>query len=123
MDTAHLSTQSIENILSRFDEVAASQGPAVPAVAALSARLTRELTGSLNGLTDMVFTAKRQMVERMDALAVEIKSAQLAMGQASREASETSKALVKWTKVLVAATIAYTVITGGLLLVAILHNP
>jgi hypothetical protein len=122
MDTARLSNQPIEQILSEFDAIAAASGPTAPAVAALTARLTSDLTRSLADLTGMVFTAKKQMVERMDALAVEIKGAQQAMQAASSEASKHSEALVRWTKALVFVTIAYTVITGGLLIVTLIQR-
>lgn len=122
MDTARLSNEPIDRILSEFDAIAAAHGPTAPALAALAARLTGDLTRSLGDLTGMIFTAKKQMVERMDALAVEIKAAQIAMKGAAHEAAEHSKGLVRWTKALVFTTIAYTLITGGLLIATLVRK-
>lgn len=118
MDPTPLSDQSIEEIVAKIDNAAYSR-PELSAMAILAARLTLELTGGVRELSGNVFIAKKQLVERLDALTTEIKSAQIEMAKSSAEASQQTKSLVRWTRTLVWATIAYTVITGGLLLVAL----
>ena len=62
-------SKSMEELLSQVQALAtvASQSQ-VQSIAALGARLTIELSSGLTELSDSVFAAKRQLVERMDAL-------------------------------------------------------
>ena len=71
-------------------------------VAAVGARCAIALTGALGQVWDGLFDVKKTLAT------------------ASETAAKQTAALVKWTKVLAFATAAYTVITGGVLVVAIL---
>jgi hypothetical protein len=115
-----LRKESIEDLVNKVQALAsvASQGQ-VQSLAALAGRLTIEVSESLRDLSGNLFTAKRQMVERMDLLTAELKTLNVGLQQSSEHAEEQTKALVLWTKVLVGVTAAYTLITGGLLFVAI----
>jgi hypothetical protein len=55
----------------------------------------------------------------MDHLTAELKTLNVGLKDSSDQAEKHTKALVLWTKVLVGVTAAYTLITGGLLVVAI----
>src|SRR5262245_48264792 len=96
----NLRERSIEDLVNNVQALAsvASQSQ-VQSVAALGARLTIEIAGGLSDLSGNIFTAKRQLVERMDSLTTEIKAAASSMDNASREASKQSAALVHWTRV------------------------
>jgi hypothetical protein len=110
-----LKRQPIEDLVNQVQGLAsvASQSQ-VQSIAALAARLTIELSAGLDQLSNMVFTAKKQFVDRLDGLTAEIHATQLEISKASTEASAHTAALVRWTKVLVIVTGAYTLITGGL---------
>lgn len=115
-----LRKESIEGLVNNVQALAsvASQGQ-VQSLAALAGRLTIEVSDSLRGLSENLFTAKKQMVERMDHLTGELKTLNVGLKDSSDQAEKHTKALVLWTKVLVGVTAAYTLITGGLLVVAI----
>lgn len=114
-----LRKESIEDLVNNVQALAsvASQGQ-VQSLAALAGRLAIEISDSLSGLSGNVFTAKKQMVDRMDLLTGELKVLNLGLKESSVQAEKHTKALALWTKVLVGVTAAYTVITGGLLVVA-----
>ena len=111
-----LRDHSIEDLVNGVQALAsvASQSQ-VQSIAALGGRLTIEVSEGLNNLSGTLFTAKKQLVERMDALTTEIKSASMSMDNASREASKQTAAMVRWTRILVIVTGIYTLLTGGLL--------
>jgi hypothetical protein len=115
-----LRKESIEGLVNNVQALAsvASQGQ-VQSLAALAGRLTIEVSESLRGLSENLFTAKKQMVERMDHLTAELKTLNVGLKDSSNQAEKHTEALVLWTKVLVGVTAAYTLITGGLLVVAI----
>lgn len=115
-----LRKESIEGLVNNVQALAsvASQGQ-VQSLAALAGRLTIEVSDSLSGLSGNLFTAKKQMVERMDQLTAELKNLHLGLKESSDQAEKHTRALVLWTRVLVGVTAAYTLITGGLLVVAV----
>lgn len=94
----------------------------VQSVGALGARLTIEVADVVRDLSGTVFTAKKQLIQRLDHLTGEIQTAHQVVSKASDAASKQTAALVRWTRVLVFVTIAYTLITGGLLIVAIIRG-
>ena len=99
--------QEFEKTVAQIDELVGNvkrtgHVDQVQSVAALGARCAIALTGALGQVWDALFDVKRTLAT------------------ASTEASKQTAALVKWTKVLAFATAAYTVITGGLLVLAIL---
>ena len=106
----------IEEVLNQVQGLAAVASQAqVQSVGALGARLTIEVSRALLELSRNVFTAKKQLVERMDSLTAEIKTASDSMNRAAVESSKQTAAMVKWTRTLVIVTAVYTLITGGLL--------
>lgn len=105
MDYKRLREQPIEDVLEQVQGLqAVADKSAVQSVGALVARCTIEVAGSLGNVWAGLHDVKKTL------------------SQASAEASAQTAALVRWTKVLVIVTIAYTMITGGLLLVAILSR-
>jgi len=99
--------QPIEEVLSQVKN--SSHSDSVTSVAALTARCTIEIAGNLHDVWAGLHDVKAALVN--------------ASTEASKQAEASSKqtaALVHWTKIQVRAAIAYTVITGGLLIVAIL---
>jgi hypothetical protein len=114
-----LRKESIEGLVNNVQalQAVASQGQ-VQSLAALAGRLTIEVSDSLKGLSGNLFVAKKQVVERMDLLTAELKVLNLGLQKSSAQAEKLTQGLVFWTKVLVYVTAAYTIITGGLLFVA-----
>jgi hypothetical protein len=88
-------------------------------VATLAARCTIEVANSLNQLWGGLFDIKKSLAERLGALTSELEESRSALSAASAQAAKHTEAFVRWTKVLVLVTCAYTLITGGLLIVAI----
>ena len=114
-----LRNESIEGLVNNVQALSAvaSQGQ-VQSLAALAGRLTIEVSDSLRDLSGNVFIAKKQGIERMDLLTAELKILNLGLKESSTQAEQLTKGLVFWTKVLVFVTAAYTLLTGGLLFVA-----
>ena len=110
---ANLRERPIEELLNDVQALAsmATQSE-VQSIAALGARLTVELSGCIQELSGNLVIAKKQLVERLDTLTTEI-------AKSSTESSAHTSALVRWTIVLVVVTGIYTLITGGLLVVAV----
>lgn len=123
MEYKDLKNQPIETLLNNVEALAtvATKGQ-IQSVAALVARLTIELSGGLSDVSGTVFTAKKQLVERMDLLTAELATLRVSLKQASDDAGAQTRALVQWTKVLVVVTGLYTVITGGLLIAALVKK-
>ncbi len=110
MDPNDLRSQSLEELVSQIR--ATTPQAQAQSVGGLAARCTIELAKSLQ-VSLSLFDVKKGMVQRLDTLTTELSTA-------STEASKQTAALVRWTKVLAWMTGAYTVVTGGLLIVAIL---
>jgi hypothetical protein len=85
-------------------------------IGALAARLTIEMAGSLESVWAGLHDVKKALVESSARL-------EKALVDASDSSGKADAALVRWTKVLVFATIAYTLLTGGLLIATILKRP
>jgi len=108
-----LRKETIEGLVNNVQALAsvASQGQ-VQSLAALAGRLTIEVSDSLRDLSGNVFTAKKQMVERMDSLTAELTTLHVGLKESSVQAEKHTKALVIWTGALVVVTFAYTVISA-----------
>jgi hypothetical protein len=94
----------------------------VRSVAQLLARCTLALADGMSELSGIGFTAKRQLVERLDILGAQLKAHEAAMTKASKEATEQTNTLLKWNKALVIATGIYTFLTFVLVLATILKK-
>lgn len=118
-----LKNQSIEALLNDVQDLATvgTKGQ-IQSVAALAARLVIELSSGLGDVSATVITAKKQLVDRMDQLTAELATLRTSFKQASDDAGAQTRALVRWTKVLVFVTGVYTVITGGLLVAALIKS-
>ncbi|MDP9201032.1 MAG: hypothetical protein M3P26_03750 [Gemmatimonadota bacterium] len=117
----NLRSQSIEDLLGQVQGFSAmASQPQVQAAAAVAARCTIELADAMRALSDTAFTAKKQIVERLDELNVRLKAHEEALRSASDEASTQTRTLLRWNKGLVIATAAYTLITFLLLLATVL---
>lgn len=114
-----LRKESIEGLVNNVQALAsvASQGQ-VQSLAALAGRLTIEVSDSLRDLSGNLIIAKKQAIEHMDLLTAELKTLNVGLKESSTQAEKLTNGLVFWTKVLVFVTAAYTIITGGLLFVA-----
>ena len=90
----------------------------------LGERLAR-LTGQMKESTDQgsadMQGAKESIVPVLAEFVGELKRTRVTIDGAASAASEGTDALVRWTKVLVFATIVYVLITGGLLAVSLLQ--
>jgi outer membrane murein-binding lipoprotein Lpp len=115
-----LGAKSIDEVVNEVQALAAvASQPQVRSVAAVLGRCTIELAQSVNQLSGTVFVAKQQLTERLDQLNTQLERSREEMAAATREAGKYTAALVFWTKVLVGVTAIYTLITGGLLFVAL----
>ena len=106
-----LKDRSIEDVLS---EIRVEGWP--KPIGALAARLTIEMAGSLGNVWAGLHDVKKALLQSSEKL-------EKALVDASDSSGRQTAALVRWTKVLVIATIAYTLLTGGLLVATILKNP
>ena len=114
MDYDDLRKQSIEELVNNVQQLSAvASKPQVQSVAAVAARCVIELSDSMRETAGTIFQMKKTLATDLPTLTKELKAA-------ASEASQQTAALVRWTKVLVFATITYVVITAGLLIAAIL---
>ena len=103
MEYKNLKDQPIEDVLNQVQGFAAMASESqVRSMAALLARCTIEVAASLGQVWGGLFDVKKALVN------------------ASVESAQQTAALVRWTKVLAWMTGAYTIITGGLLIVGFL---
>ena len=128
MEYKNLKDEPIEAFVNNVQQLAAVASQAqVQSVAALLARLTIETAGSLENVWAGLHDVKKALVESSGRLERTLADAsgrvEKAVIDASDGSSKQTAALVRWTKVLVVATIVYTLITGGLLIATILKNP
>jgi hypothetical protein len=117
MDESHpLLTNRTHPLFALVDEIKASN-PLVQSqtVGRLAAACTIEMAKSLDQVSVSLFDVKKSMAERLDKLTNQ-------MATSSEEASQQTAAMVRWTRTLVWLTGAYTLVTGGLLVVAILSR-
>jgi len=106
MNPPSLKDRTIEDVLSQVRD--SSHGNSVTSVAALTARCTIEIAGHLHDVWAGLHDVKAALV-----------NASTEASKQSAESATHTAALVRWTKVLAWMTGAYTIITGGLLIVAI----
>jgi prefoldin subunit 5 len=83
-------------------------------------RCTLHIGDGLEQLALDIHKAKEILGNRIEELTGELKSANEQMSKASEEASKHTAVLVKWTKVMAFVSGVYVVLTGGLLIVALL---
>ena len=115
VDYDDLRSRPLEDLVNNVQQLTAvASRPQVQSVAALAARCVIELSDSLGQTSGAIFQTKKTLAIHLPALTEGLKTA-------SAEASRQTAALVRWTKVLVFVTLAYVLMTGGLLLVAILR--
>ena len=115
MDYNDLRSRPIEDLVNNVQQLAAVASKAqVQSVAALAARCVTELSDSLGQTSGAIFQTKKTLAIQLPALTE-------GLNTASAQASEQTGALVRWTKALVFVTIAYVLMTGGLLAVALLR--
>ena len=111
--------RSIEDLLS---EIRVEGWP--KPIGALAARLTIEMAGSLEnvwaGLHDVKKALMQSSAKVEKTLGESSAKLEKILADASKGSSKQTAALVTWTKVLVFATIAYTLLTGGLSIATIL---
>jgi hypothetical protein len=116
----NLQAQSVEDLLNQVQGLAAvASEPQVRSVAALAARCTIELAAGMGQLSAGLFDAKRLLADRLTELSTELRAFKTEVANASTQATAQTQALVLWTRVLVGVTALYTLLTGGLLLVAL----
>lgn len=77
-----------------------------------------KVSGVLIGLAEAIFDAQQKIGERITELNGQIDDTRKGLVESSKAASEHSRALVRWTKTSVWTTVAYVVLTAGLLYVA-----
>lgn len=111
--------QTIDQTLEALDSLGTIPKSHVEPAFAVIARCTLELGEQMSGLSGALGAASTSLAAKLTELTAEIESTKDQMRKASDSATEQAAALVTWTRVLVGATVAYTLITGGLLLVAI----
>jgi hypothetical protein len=80
-----------------------------------------QLSKGINQVSKDINNAKRAFLEMFADLTTQLKKTHESISAGSAEASRGTEALVRWTRVLVFATIAYVVITGLLLLASVYH--
>ena len=123
MPDQQLRSKSLDDVVNGVQALAAvASAPQVKSIAAVAARCAIEFADSIKALNDMVFTAKKQMVERLDALGAQIKAHEQAMTAASEETSRQTQTILSWNRALVIVTGIYTLISFSLLLVTILRK-
>lgn len=76
----------------------------------------------VQALVAVVARCTIELGEQMAKLSTQIEGSRTEMKDASASATRQAEALVKWTRVLVCVTAAYTILTGGLLVAAILRG-
>jgi hypothetical protein len=91
----------------------------VRSIMAVVAKCTQELGASLGAVAGGLFDAKRLLADRLTELSTELRALKTEVATASTQASAQTQALVFWTRVLVGVTALYTLLTGGLLFVAL----
>lgn len=151
MPDPSLRDQSLDDLVSKVQGLAAAAAaPEVRSIMAVFARCTIELSDRARQLSEDVNQAKRILGERLTELSgqmkastaqasadmqgakesvvpvlaefvSELKRTRVVLDTASTAASKGTEALVRWTRVLVFATIVYVVITGGLLAVSLMQ--
>ena len=115
-----LRSKSLEDVVNEVQALAAVASESqVRSIAAVAARCTIELADGMRGLSDVAFTAKKQIVERLDALGTQIKAHEHALTSASNETSAQTKVLLKWNKALVIVTGVYTLVSFLLLIATV----
>jgi hypothetical protein len=106
-----------------LEEVQGLQTVAAPgevrSVMAVVAKCTQELGASLGQVAGGLFDAKRLLADRLTELSTEVRALKTEVATASTQATAQTQALVLWTRVLVGVTALYTLLTGGLLFVAL----
>ena len=91
----------------------------IQSVAAVAARCTIALADGMADLSGMAFTAKQQIVDRLDKLSARLEAHENALKAASNDASAQTRNLLGWNKALVIVTGVYTLISFGLLLATV----
>jgi len=123
MPNDNLRAKSLEDVVNEVQALSAvASQPQMRSVAAVLGRSTLALTDGMQSLQDITFTAKKQIVERLDELSVQIKALQQALTTASNEASAQTRSILKWNKALVLVTGIYTLISLALLLATVLRS-
>lgn len=120
----NLREQRIEDLLNRVEGLAAVAAQAeVQSVMAVVARCTIEIGGSLAQVSGDIQQAQTILGARLAEFTEQLRQTRSEMSRSSDVASRYTGALVRWTKVLGFVTAAYTLLTGGLLLVAAFGSP
>jgi hypothetical protein len=122
MQYANLRDQSIEDVLNQVQglQAMAPEGQ-VRSVAAIAARCAIEVGEGVDRLSGAMTTVATTFGVRLGELNTQLDAARSEMAAASRDASEQTKALVRWTKVLAFATGAYVVVSAILVAVTVLR--
>lgn len=92
----------------------------VQSVMAVVARCTVEIGDTLKQLSADIQHAQRILGTRLSELNNLLQKAQSEMATASKTTSEQTASLARWTKVMAYATAFYVILTGGLLVIALL---
>ena len=146
-----LREQSLDDLVAKVQGLAAAAAaPEVRSIMAVFARCTIELSDRARQLSEDANQATKILGERLSELSSQIKAStqqatldmqgakqaivpvlaeltgelkrtRTTIDSASSAASKSTDALVRWTKVLVGATIAYVLITAGLFAVSVLQ--
>lgn len=123
MQYTNLREQSIEDVLNQVQalQAMASEGQ-VRSVAAIAARCAIEVGDRVHELSSSISAAQEVFGTGLAELNSQLHRARAEMATASNEASNRTKALVRWTRVLAVATGAYVIMTGLLVLVTVLSQ-
>lgn len=122
MEYKDLKNQTIEQMVGQVQGWASvATQDQMRSAAALAGRVALELSGGMEALATGMGDVKKSLAERLSTLSDNIDGLKAELMTASAQSSAQTQALVHWTKIQVVATILYTLITGGLLIVAIRH--
>jgi len=116
--------QRVEDLLNRVQGLAAAAAKdEIQSIMAVVARCTLEVSDTLVQLSGDIQQAQKILSTRLSELNTELQKTREVMATASDVASKQTAALVRWRKILVFVTAAYTVIAGRMLLVTLFGSP
>lgn len=114
--------KTIDDVVDGVDRFGTVPKDQVQAVVAVVARCTIELGEQMAELSRQTSTASSTLGAQLSELTSQIEGSRTEMKGASASATRQAEALVKWTRVLVCVTAAYTILTAGLLIAAIVRG-
>ncbi len=124
MEYNNLRDQRIEDLLNGVQGLAAMAAKdEVQSIMALVARCTLEIGDALTKLSGDIQQAEGILGRRLSELSDQLQQTRSEMATAAEAAENHTAALVKWTRVLAFLTGVYAVLTGGMLIVALVGSP